>query len=684
MAGMYDGLLRSILTLNQLILENQRLLTPKPPSFPLGVAAPIAATPSPPPQKTAKGVSRKPRPTIDASRFTAKDLTQEELEQLVILYGLNIEDVYELSPGQRWMFSKAKVVMSTFFTPALFRIAAKLDVAAFRKNVDVMMQRHDNLRTVFASEGLDRPLQVVLKSHPAELTLRDLSSGAQEDIDDELTRRMEADRRRGFDLQRDSLLRITVYKLGEDQYAILVSQPHINYDGVSAGVFMKELFVDFMLNEMGQKTLELPEVQYKSYMRWLSGKDKEETLAYWRKELSGLGTMTLTPGRRVSGSGYEQASSTLEIDAERSKQVMALQGQCQATLFNILQAAWGAMLCSIHGTQDVAFGAISSGRPEGVENAELILGGMVNALPVRVNYGEETTLRALAKGLQDKFALTMKYSQCAPDEIAEALHRDEPLFDHLLNSHLAMAGVSLDGVSAVPGVTLLDVQSFDHLSADLCVYFARQKGQLYARFAYNALSFSPERIRLLQDNFARVLDQMCENPDLMVKDVQTDGRNAFDRLAADEREQKQKLLTQIARFKLFEGVGEAALNDLIGHGREKMYAGSDVIERPGRQARDVRLILDGHAEIARQSAAGWLSTVRVAKAGDLTSVEALYDGETFEGEVCAVDDVRTLEIPRDLFREFLLENPGAALNLIDIVNNRLSVMTTLWIGSDAQ
>ena len=63
---------------------------------------------------------------------------------------------------------------------------------------------------------------------------------------------MEADRIRGFDLEKDSLLRINVYKSGKkDTYSMVVSQPHINTDGTSVGVLFKELYVGYTLDLNG-------------------------------------------------------------------------------------------------------------------------------------------------------------------------------------------------------------------------------------------------------------------------------------------------------------------------------------------------------------------------------------------------------------------------------------------------
>ena len=68
--------------------------------------------------------------------FTSKNLEQKELEKIVSMYGVEIEDIYDLSAGQKWMFRKVKSVKTTFFLQVMLKALIKLDPAEFRAKVD--------------------------------------------------------------------------------------------------------------------------------------------------------------------------------------------------------------------------------------------------------------------------------------------------------------------------------------------------------------------------------------------------------------------------------------------------------------------------------------------------------------------------------------------------------------------
>ena len=58
----------------------------------------------------------------------------------------------------------------------------------------------------------------------------------------------------------------------------------------------------------------------------------------------------------------------------------------QHTTMNVvLQGAWAQLLCGLTGQHDVAFGTAVSGRPTELAGADLMVGLLINTVPVRAD-----------------------------------------------------------------------------------------------------------------------------------------------------------------------------------------------------------------------------------------------------------------------------------------------------------
>lgn len=622
--------------------------------------------------------------SLKAESFTSESLTEDNLDKIIAMYGIDIKDIYDLGPGQLWMFSAAKVVTSTFFTQTLFKAVAKINPSAFRQNMDKVIDKHDNLRTAFAHTDLEKPYQVVFNSRQADVTFQDISSTPEDELDDLLKRLMASDRRKGFDLEKDVLLRISVYKTGEETCAILVSQPHINIDGVSSGILYKELFIDYAMQLSGSEIDDsLPDVAYKSYIDWLTTLDKSKEFDYWKKVLADLPKLTVIPGYQKSTLEFVQSTSALEFDVEFTKKIRGLQKSCKATLNNIVQTAWGIMIQKIYGIDDVTFGAITSGRSAEVKGSGMIMGGMVNAVPVRVKDAAEIPFKKLVLSQQKQFAQSLENSHCSPFEIQAELNRDEPIFDHLLNFHNFSGADNFTQAPQIPGITLMGSESFDNLASDLCVYFGTVRGMFTASFTYNKNAFTLKKITLLQECFKKVMEQICEKSDILIKDIVTDTIEVFMQAGREADAEKKNIVSFMKKIKIFSILDEAVLEKLAEHVQTENYMVDDIIIKEKRALNKVSFVMDGYVELSRVSTEGWLNSVRILKPGDMLAAEGIIEGKKTYGAVTAASaNVTLLSIPSEVMIDFMKEHPETAIKLIDILNDQVRAMTSLWINAD--
>src|ERR671929_780916 len=116
----------------------------------------------------------------------------------------NIESVYPLSPLQQGMLFHClcEPESGVYVTQMSCRLGADLDTEAFGRAWQSVVDRHAILRTAFAWEGLDHPVQVVGRRAKLPIHLEDWSELSEAEAGERFERLLVEDRRRGFELRK--------------------------------------------------------------------------------------------------------------------------------------------------------------------------------------------------------------------------------------------------------------------------------------------------------------------------------------------------------------------------------------------------------------------------------------------------------------------------------------------------
>lgn len=98
------------------------------------------------------------------------------------------------------------------------------------KSLNTVVARHEALRTTFTSDhGV--PVQVVTRHSNVDLTLSDLRRLQAQEGEAEAHRAAKAFALRPFDPSSDRLLRSALFRLGDDDWILLLVAHHIAVDG---------------------------------------------------------------------------------------------------------------------------------------------------------------------------------------------------------------------------------------------------------------------------------------------------------------------------------------------------------------------------------------------------------------------------------------------------------------------
>src|SRR5215469_17322342 len=296
-----------------------------------------------------------------------------------------------------WFIDQLEPDSAAYNIFEVFTVHSELDLDQLEEAFNLIIARHEILRTVFPSlEG--QAQQLILQRLEFKLECIDVSR--YENKEECHVRAKEICRTEAvtpFDLARGPLFRCKVIKLAEDEHILMLNMHHIITDGWSRGVLMKEL--GLILEALGQgRPPELPAlpIQYVDYSvwqkQWLAQNGVlKEKLTYWRKKLAGiaesLNLVTDYPRPKVQSFGG--ARHTFRMDAQLTGELKCLARQRSATLYMVLLAAFKLLLFRYTGQNDICVGSAIANRQ--YRETEGLIGMFVNTLALRSQMDREDT-----------------------------------------------------------------------------------------------------------------------------------------------------------------------------------------------------------------------------------------------------------------------------------------------------
>ena len=168
------------------------------------------------------------------------------------------------------------------------------------------MDRHTALRTVFAWEGLDRPLQIVLRRLDVPIAFEDWRQYAPAEQARRRALYLADDVQAGFTLSRGPLQRLSLMQIGPDRHLFVWTHHHILLDGWSLSLLLREVIALYHDLRHGQTPSLRPSRPYGDFIAWLQAQDTEAAVRFWRSRLDDVASVTPIAAERPH---REQASA---------------------------------------------------------------------------------------------------------------------------------------------------------------------------------------------------------------------------------------------------------------------------------------------------------------------------------------------------------------------------------------
>ena len=277
-----------------------------------------------------------------------------------------IEDSYPLSPMQQAMLFQYQLAPDGgyYVQQLVCSFHEDLNVDAFRKAWESIIGRYQVMRTAFRWQGLDEPRQDVYEkvALPFEtLDLRQLSATEQQE---RLNEFLKVDRKKGFDLSKAPVLRLTLFRFGEEDYRFIWSYHHIILDGTSRRIIVEELLAAYDAILQGTIPALPAPIPFHKYIDWSRRQDIANSEGFWRALLKDFRTPTAISGSLAAGGerDREKVEGAIRLSEEVTSALRNLAKENDLTLNTIVQGAWALLLGRYRGEDDVTFGVVRAGR----------------------------------------------------------------------------------------------------------------------------------------------------------------------------------------------------------------------------------------------------------------------------------------------------------------------------------
>lgn len=464
---------------------------------------------------------------LTPSDLTIKGLSPNQLKSIVNYTKEvgEIEDIYELTPMQKGMLFHSLIdeEKTAYFEQMSFELAGKLEFDVLKNSLEKLIQRHAILRTNIYQSEEGNPLQVVYKQRPLQCLYKDISEKNQSAQNSYIRSYLNSDKKNGFDLETDLLLRVVIFKIGQDTHKVTLSFHHILMDGWCIPLILKEWLEDYNASLQGEKPNN-PEnltVPYSRYIEWLDKQDKKEAEKYWLSYLENYEEQTSIPNANIKNgkSIYNLDTVICNLGEELTKKLQELSSLNRVTLNTTIQTIWGILLQKYNNSKDVVFGTVVSGRPEEISGIENMIGLFINTIPVRVCSEKDTTLTEQLKSLQKMSIDSKKYDTYPLYEVQSQSDQKQNLINHIMVYQNNPLDQAIEGVT--PNKLNLKIKNFvgeEQTNYDFNIKIIPGK-ELKLYFEYNSNVYERSGVERIGQHFNELVKQVIENPKVRIEDL---------------------------------------------------------------------------------------------------------------------------------------------------------------------
>ncbi|MDO5850912.1 MAG: amino acid adenylation domain-containing protein [Methanobacteriaceae archaeon] len=432
-------------------------------------------------------------------------LTQEEfntIEKRIVDQGHEIERIYSLTPTQEEMlrFTLNHPESFPFTVQKYYEIQSDINIDIFKESLKLLTKEHDILRTDIVYKDLNVPVQIVLKEKEIPFEFIDLTNKVN--VEEELLKIKRAEFYKGFDIEYEPLIRMTLVKIGENCYQIIGTMYHIIMDGWTISILFNDI-AKYYEALIKNKEIKIETDKYEEYVQYLDEQDKQENLDYWKNLLKGYHHKIEIPTTGVKDKPEEPIDNIkYNVSEYTFKKLKELAKNNDVTINTVFEAIWSILLQKYNNTNDVVFGKLVSGRNIPLEHIGEKIGTFINTVPVRGKTKPGETFIDLINNIQNQAIESNNHDTVSLLDLEDSIGMDDNLITTLFvfeNYYRHKTGN--DTIELLPRGTL-EERKYD-ISFNI-----RQKDTLELMILYKTSKYTRKDIENIIENLKDIIENI--------------------------------------------------------------------------------------------------------------------------------------------------------------------------------
>jgi amino acid adenylation domain-containing protein len=428
-----------------------------------------------------------------------------------------IEDLYPLSPVQHGILfhSLYEPESGVYLVQKHCTLRGDLNIPAFERAWQRVVERHTILRTSLMWEGLDEPVQIVNRQVQLRLNQLDWSELNPAQQQQQLDHYLETERKQSLNLAEAPLMRLALIRISPDAYKFVWTYHHLIIDGWCYALLLGEVFSLYEAFSQGREVELRQSRPFRDYIAWLREHELNGAETFWRRRLGGITAPTplrvdqLAEFRPAPEQIYGEEHISLTLETTQALQALARSHRL--TMYTLVQGTWSLLLQRYSGDADVMFGEVVSGRPADLKGVEEMMGVFINTLPVRVQVTTDSFVLPWLSELQERQVESRQYEHTPLVQVQR--WSDVPagtlLFDSLLvyeNYPMDLTLTERDGAIKVEDLLVVQAANYP------ITMTAGPVPELMFNIKYDATRFDVATIRRMLNHVRTLLEAIAVNP----------------------------------------------------------------------------------------------------------------------------------------------------------------------------
>lgn len=285
------------------------------------------------------------------------------------------------------------------------RIVGRLNIDALGRAIQVLLSRHEALRTrIIIVDGV--PVQEIADSGNVAFTVEDWTAELQGDTDPRLQSLIEQFITDPVDLALDPLLKLRVLQVQPEEYVLLLGLEHIVSDGSSLAILTHDLFATYVQALRGEPIC-LPPIPVKFGAFCQRQRDEEgpwwkSREGYWARRLTGVHRLRFPERLGASTvSRTERGTVPFRIEKDLKAQLHGWSRQRKTTLVLSVLTAYVGLIMRWCGVTDTVLQYVVNGRDS--PDLQNTIGYFASPLYLRITLDEQDTFIDLLNRVTEEY-----------------------------------------------------------------------------------------------------------------------------------------------------------------------------------------------------------------------------------------------------------------------------------------